>query len=582
MGEPNSTKRKIFMKRLLWPIKVLEDTPFSEALQHRIEIYNRLIRYMKLPDQSEAEFLERVCNDFDVFCAFFISLPIVKKSTGEDFMGAMYPSIAQSRMVQLIEKNRTVYIVVNRQSGKSRMMSAYALYKSIRKPNSTINLLAPTKQQLQIMRDVKGYCDSIDFIRHRFVLDEKSGGKLSNEHIVFGFNGSQINSMNLGQAQKGDYKRGLRGDCIVDEVFIVDSDVMENLIAPLQSSAYADVKLIFTGTPSLKFNPDIQQTIESAKDREGIGLLHVGCWESIELGATTAGSIADRFHDLRIPCEYGRQGFCPKFYKEGGYFIKPNPKYANFECNKVCYENDSFVMENLAEFPVGANRVFPAEWLYACSRPNLSLIPVHNISQRPPGSTRVMSIDIGVIRDATAVIFADDVVDSNLKQSVLQVVGWYEIPPLRDMSLGSNPIRDNLQNLYMIYKPSIIYIDVTRNEDFVWNLMHDGENPIPRSKFYACPTQKRKESVGVWWGNQTVKHELVVNHRTQINQGRWVVPQSPPDFFERWFDDHFKLRLKEGSSENYMVYTRTGHTLAAAMMASLYLSGKKNNSFVTL
>jgi len=241
-------KREAFFRELEWPLDVLADSGLEFALKYKKKIYKRLMGYLDTAI-SENDLMVKVLSDYEVFCAFFIRMQITNPSTGVERVGAMYPSPAQSRLVELIENHKTVFALFSRQSGKSTTLSSYAIYYALRHSNAMLNLMATTEDQLEVMTDVYNFLHDIDYIRENFVGGTKS--TLNKTKIKFGMNGSRINAKNLGgpQSNASNFKRGMRGTCFVDEWTLLKDTVIKEILQPLQANAYSKVRLIYTGTP---------------------------------------------------------------------------------------------------------------------------------------------------------------------------------------------------------------------------------------------------------------------------------------------------------------------------------------------
>jgi len=564
--------KNIFMEELRWPITVAKESSREFAYQEMLKIYNRANFYMN-HSKNEKELMLKVFNDYEVFCIFFRRLNL-SDIDGNIQLASMYPTPAQSKITEMISEYDTIYGMFSRQSGKTEWASTYGPFQAIRSEGYMLNLLAPTERQLIVMKNTHDFLSGNEYLRENFVMPNK-GGELNKESITFGRNKSRISSMTLSQAHSGDTKRGISGHCIIDEFPLLDKKTIDDLIEPIQSNARIKVKIIYVGTPKLEYNPDIETEMDTLIEAGIAGFIHVNCWENIEFGATARDKISRRFIKFNIPCKYGRTGYCPKFYKDGGTFIPPDPRRASFKCDEVCKNYDSFVMENLAEFPSGSNRVFPKNWLYNNSRADGRLTQPHNI--RDVGD-RVMSIDLGFVGDPTVILVCDPVLKTGMEEYALRVIGWHEIQSSGDMSRGNDPLREAIQRYYLLYNPNTIYIDITRSREFVYGLVKHGDKLIPRNKFYACEVERKKNSFGVYWANHATKHEMMVNHRSQVQQGNWIVPQNPSEFWSTWFNDHYKTKAEESSDQRYKLYPNTGHTLAAAMQASLWLAGKGRGS----
>lgn len=461
----------------------------------------------------------------------------------------------------------------------STTAASFILWDSIKNENRNHLIFAPTKGQLIVMEDFVKFVRSHPLFSKGYVGE----GQMRKTMVEFDLTGSSVKALNIGLHENFDLKRGVGGNRFwVDEFALVSEDARKELIDPLLRESIGGQitkKLILIGTPKLTHNPNLKQEVDNAETNDNIDLVKVTCWDAMRQGIKDPEQMKEVFKsELNIPCQWVQDyGACPQFIPE--WFDIPedvNPKdYAHDgeECPST--RNDKFLMEEMAEFPEFDERYFPTSWVNATAIDErfTSMSEVN-----PDGITYYMAVDIGLLAHPSVVMVGHIVPRQTDGEPYLKIDYWEEIPPFdpsEAVSATSNRHIKRIKSLYKMFEPKVVFVDATRALDTT-EMLCSGDNRIPRSKFYADETMENKGGIGIWWSADR-KTELYSNYKRLMDQGRVKVPgpQNEPEFWQTWWNDHFKIEAEPTRDGRNLKFGETGHTVDAAVMLGMCLTKLK-------
>lgn len=555
-------------KRLAKLKKSVENAKTETRRKSNKVIFERLLVYLK-ESKDENEFYARLLQDYACFCAWLID------GKDEPFIPAPWQLSATERFV----KFDRMFLLNCRRAGKSSWASSVIVWDMCRRENANHLIFAPTKQQLLVMDDVYKVINNSDFILANFV---KGGNVETNRKQKVAFiNGSSVEAFNIGiggENKKGDYLRGMGGNVIwIDEIGLVDEAVRKEVINPIIRDAYGEnsKKMVMFGTPKLAYNPSLEQEWEARKASTTTATMQVTCWQAMKEGIRTADMMKEVFQeDLYIPCKHVvSHGVCPEYAPE---LLEGVPKGWKCDQNYICMQNDRFMMEDLASFPNNADRFFPKEWLEDARHP-------YSFGEWKVTTEQeyVMAIDLGLLQDPTEVVVAQILTDPVTKQKKLRYSYWMSIHPWQEGETIESASRRHvaeMRRIFHTFNPKTLYVDVTRGVEYVQKLLEttndpDMPPPIPKSRFFVNEAMEKKEGVGIWWDGH-YKSRMYLNHKDQLQRRNVEVPNDP-QFYEKWFQDHYEVKAEPAHGGQYLTFgKKSRHLLDACAMLSLALELK--------
>jgi hypothetical protein len=390
---------------------------------------------------------------------------------------------------------------------------------------------------------------------------------------------STATAMVLGD--EAQYRRGSSGISWVDEAELVDEQTKKEVVAPLQANPDAATTVIFTLTPKLSFDPHLGQELAAAivasqdpKAIPSIGYLHSQMFESALEGRTSKDYIMMRFGDgpfgLRIPCPYGKLGHCPKYYRE---LYEADPitweefaRWSDFTCNDICKRNITLLQEDWAEFSTEGGRFFSLDSIAAAAE----RYSFKHYSEIDPDARHIVSVDWGLVDDPMCIMVWEK------KGPTTRLIYW-------ELSQKGAHLEDEQLNLvkkiFCEYKGDILMIDVTEDNTFLQRNLtrpHTSNERyrIPASKVWSNDTAKKNDFLGIVVKGP-FKSSMYSNWRSLLMSHTPVVPDQShePEFWDVWFEDHFSIDAEPAHEGQYYKFGRTGHTVDAAAMAGLAISG---------
>lgn len=558
-GYKNYVSAEYFVDRLEELDQLLENTTNPQLYNSRKQTIDSL-RKKLLESENLNEAIERINEDYDTFCAAWLD--------GQEV--PLVPLPWQKQATRDTLNNRKSVILCARKVGKSSWSASYILWECVNKQNVHHIIFAPTRSQLWVMKDFVRHVKSHPLFSKGFV----GSGTSKKTTVEFEVTNSSVNALNIGQHGNFDLKRGVAGNRFwVDEFAIVSEDARQELINPLMREAIGGQitkKQILIGTPKLTHNPGLKQEVDEAQESEGVNFTRVTAWDAMDQGIKSPEQMAEVFeHELHIPCKWGQQyGVCPQFLP--GWFEDVEPSDAH-DGDCPCLRDDKFLMEEMAEFPLGDSRFFPVKWINETGEK----YRFTELSQISPNLTDYyMSVDIGLMNDPTVVMIGH-IVSPDVDDDYLKLDYWEEIEPFDPMESARGASErhiSRIKKLYNMFDPRQVFIDATKALDTIEHLCKQ-PNRIPRSKIYADETMKNRDGVGIWWSNDR-KTELFLNYKRLLEQGRITVPgpSSQGEFWQSWWNDHFTVDAQPTKSGNRLSFNQTGHTIDAMVMLGLCLT----------
>ncbi len=562
-----------FIERLKLPVKIAAKSPFKPIFEHRLRIYKKFQRLVETA-KSDGEFEARRIDDFELFA--LTSYDVQYKVGHKRFLAApIYVSPSQSRLSDLVDTKDTTYAVFNRQTGKTTFAGLKGAQLFLQ-PRSTQNFFAPSKEQLEMFDKVKEILNTPHY-KDNYIQD----GVNRSTEITSPVLGSKVEQKTLGvRSQTGGgekhFKRGSSGIVWVDEYELLDEVTKKEILGPIKASPDADTTAVYTMTPKISFDPNLDQEIQAAILDPNVGYHHTHMFASMFELRTGREYIADRFGDgpdgLHISCPYGRQGHCPKYYRE---LYEEDPelwsafkRWDDFECNEVCKNSDTLLQEDWAEFPDMGGRYFPLDALRDTADPYY----FKHYSEINSRAKHIVSCDWGLVDDPMVIQ-----VWEQLKPGHAQLIFWEKSQKgahLEDEQL------DLLKKRFTQYKGDALYMDVTKDDTFLQrNLTRPStaneRYRIPAGKVWANETASKHDMFGIIVKGP-FKSEMYRIWRGQLMGRHIVVPdmRHEPEFWDDWWGDHFSVKAEPAHEGQYYRFGRTGHTIDAAAMAGLGISGR--------
>jgi hypothetical protein len=555
-------------------VEVIENSRTKLQYEHRMSIFRKLVRIFE-SDAPDEEKLAAIFADFEVFCVCFIRL---------DDQKPMFPAFWQSEVQEIIEEHRENLFIECRKIGKSALLSAYVVWRMVNRTGERAIIFAPTTQQLYVMEDVYKAIKRNRFLMEKFVGKAGTFGK---EHIVFGANEAEVKSSNLALSQEADTKRGEKGTLIiVDEIELVYEDIRTFVIDDMLADAYTEKKMILVGTPKDVANPKLQDEWRLAQDDPNIGTHHIDMWEGVDQGCIAREWVSMRFRRLRIPCPWGLyRGSCGRRDNSNEKFqCVTEPKHwEGWECSEICLQNESFVAENMGEFPIFADAFIPKPFLVTSGKDDF-----YWEVGAEAGAKYVIGVDYGLLVNPTQIVVFKMMADE------LKLVYWREMPaiePGEEAKSGTrsyDPVVAAVQDTYWRFAGTDtksvkwLFVDATQPGLQVTHDLTKGPHKVPASKIWSNETAEKRDIKGVWFTGQ-YKDMMMQNWKQLVLNGKVGVPNKEP-FWGKYLYEHESIKVEPagGGTNNYLKYQpkrgATNDLVIALALGALILSDEVKKS----
>jgi hypothetical protein len=467
----------------------------------------------------------------------------------------------------MVDKHLTNYLVWNRQTGKTTFAGIKGAQFFLRDHGVEQNFLAPRKAQLKMFRAVR------KVLNHPHIQENYLKGGANSATLVESPNlGSRAEAMVLGD--ESQFRRGSSGVVWADEAELVAEEAKREVIEPLQANPDARVTLIYTMTPKLSFDPHLGDEIAAAIADPKVGYQHTHMFQSALEMRTRRDYIVERFGDgpkgFKIPCPYGRQGHCPAYYRElyesDPVFWKQFKRWEDFTCTEVCKRHIKLLQEDWAEFPREGGRYFELEHIEAAAEP----YQFKHWSEINPNARHVVSADWGLTSDPM------DVQVWEQMRNDVRLIFW--LRSMKGAHLEDEQL-DLLKKIFTQYKGDILMVDVTEDNTFLQRNItrphtKNERYRIPAGKIWANETAKKNDFLGIVVKGP-FKSSMYAVWRSLLMNNVPVVPDRShePEFWDHWFEDHFTIEALPAHDGQYHKFGTTGHTVDAAAMAGLAISG---------
>ncbi len=590
-----------YVERLQLLATAVEKSTTPSARKWKQIIYDKIIKYIQQSNGDDETFKKLIWLDYLAWTAWH-------------FDGESTPIFLTKKQFKMklnfdeFDQNIWLY---QRRAGKSLGTAVLVLYYAMTNSNKKVLIFAPTEDQLVLMQNVRALlsqdCASSlfdqflgkDVIKGKAGADDDSlsklGSKFNDKYIRF-LNGSDITAATLNVKGGGSTRRGFSANLIVaDEFQEIPPELREEIIEPIIMDAFSDDKrLIYIGTPHTKIDPKLDVFWENAKTDKWTGTLHSDCWEAVEEGVRTPATMAKRFRSLEIPCRWVLEhGICPvylpKMYNAAQATVNnekvakgadPNHLALPIEidtngrgvvpCGKICMQNSTFVMEDMAAFPRDFGLGIPPDWLKAAQRDYQWISPDTALTLYP-NANFYMSVDVGDAHADTCILIWLKEYDNDgiIKTQRLRLV-YHEVVNDPLIVGVKNPGMDVVKSLYHKFLPKRIYIDTTGKKDIVADLL-GGTNPIPQTSFYTNEPAEKNGAVG-HWSTGPNKNEMFTNFKEQLRLNKVIVPSTDIVFFDKFFNELIELRPEPATStRRYVYWGITLHLTDALALGALEL-----------
>lgn len=478
------------------------------------------------------------------------------------------------------------------------------LYYAMTNNNKKVLLFAPTEEQLVVMASVRTLLGQESasalykqFIGENVIKSKASNGEddslnklgsVFNQKYIRLLNGSDITAVTLNVAKGGSSRRGFSANVIfVDEFQDVPPEMRGEIIEPIIMDAFSDEKrLVYVGTPHTKVDRKLDLFWDAAKKNDGEGTLHSHCWEAVNEGIRTPKKMANRFSKLNIPCRWVlKTGICPvylpkMFTEKTGQAVEIDERgFGKIPCGKICMDNSTFVMEDLAQFSSDIGMAIPPEWIRACGK---EYEMVHSVDLPTLlGRKLVLSVDIGDISADCQICLWEVLThmdEAGLQSTKLRMV--YQEVVVDPQTIGmKNPAMKRIKEIWHMCQPQVVCVDVTGKKEIAMELimeMHDGSRPIPRHVFLTNETAKNNNIVGNWTSGpeKAVQFE---NMREMVRLSRLEFPLTDIVVFDKIFNELISLAPQSPTMTRPYSLWKTSdgkstlHMTDAVTLAALYL-----------
>jgi len=523
----------------------IEDSTNEEERLHRVVIYNRFLRYLTESDNDMEVLWEKIRTDYDVFCTTqFIN------TYGQPFFPAKFQSEAAQ---ELYEGNYTEYFIFAcRRSGKSSWASTVIIWLMQLVPYTIVQIYAPTEPQLFIIKYIVDNIEKNEFLKEE-LIQKPTRWSLKKRYVRFK-NGSEADTWSMGMGFTGDSARGGGGNLLViEEVGLWRRGDLDAVVKPMKREKHTKKSMIYIGTPTLDYNPDLPIEWERAQESKTTWTRSFTCWDAVREGVRGPDIMIETFLDYGIPCQLVKDnGVCP-VHMPDYYDDLPD----DFTCpyNKVCEENDDFVREELIGFPKISGALFPMEKVRTMFYDGMVL------TDRPESDSRtyIMAVDSALLMDYTQILVAElllvECADGEMRPG-LQVVYWMEINPEEITGADFQPVVDAFKEVHKVFNPKRIYADASTTGGVIITASTVGRHAIPPRKFIKN-AHGNKDVLGLTWTGE-FKDMLFKNAKTQMLRGTIQMPFVQP-FAKKMIDELTALQAKPIITGRYdSIQTRRG------------------------
>jgi len=555
-----------FITRLQIPVKLAAEAGVKQVYDHRLRIYRKFLDILE-NSKDKTEFEARRIADYELFC---LSFKEAQYRVGNNMYIAapMYPSITQTRMSNLVDNFKTNYFVLNRQVGKTTFAGTKGAQIFLRDAGSVQNFFAPRLSQLVMFEGVH------EVLNHPHIIENYLKGGINNVQKIYSPTlKSKCEAKVLGA--ESQFRRGSSGIAWIDEMELVDEETKREVIEPLQASFETNTTLVYILTPKLSFDPHLGQEIAAAESDPLTGYLHSHMFQSALELRTSRDYIKQRFGDgpkgLKVPCMYGKQGHCPKYYRE---LYEEDPdlwdqfeRWADFQCSEICKKTQKLLQEDWGEFPTGGGRYFPLEVIDGAASP----FNFYHYGDINYNARHIVSCDWGLVVDPMVIQ-----VWEMAPNRAPRLIYWEQSQKGAHQEIEQ---LDLLKKRFSQYRGDMLFVDTTADNTFLQRNLtrpHSSNERyrIPAGKIWSNETAQKNELYGIVVKGP-FKSEMYGNWRRLLLEYKVEVPDKhhEPEFWDAWFEDHFSINAEEAHDGQYYKFGRTGHTVDAAAMAGLGISG---------
>lgn len=523
----------------------IEDSSNSEERLHRVRIYNRFLKYLDECGTDMDALWELIRHDYDVFCATqFVNT----------YGQAFFPAIFQSEAAQLLFEGKysEFFIFACRRSGKSSWASTVIIWLMQLVPYTIVQIYAPTEPQLFIIKYIVDNIERNEFLKEK-LIQKPTRWSLKKRYVRFK-NGSEADTWSMGMGFTGDSARGGGGNLLViEEVGLWRRGDLDAVVKPMKREKHTKKTMIYIGTPTLDYNPDLPLEWERAQDSKVTWTRSFTCWDAVREGVRTPDMMMEVFGDYGIPCKHVKEhGVCPVYMPE---YYDDLPE--NFTCpyNMVCEENDDFIREEMIGFPKISGALFPMEKVRTMFFEGMVLI------DRPESDSRIyiMAADSALLDDYTQIIVAEllmlECADGEMRPG-LRIVYWKEINPEEIKGADFQPVVAAYKEVHKVFNPIRIYADASTTGGVIIAASCMGNDAIPPRKFIKN-SHGNKDVFGLTWTGE-FKDMLFKNAKTQMLRGTIQMPFVQP-FAKKMIDELTALVAKPILTGRYdSIQTRKG------------------------
>lgn len=560
--------------------KMIDDSRTKKQKKWRTIIYNRVVDAIDAGNTQD-EVIDNLWGDYLAWCAVFLTT-----ISGHPLMLTPW----QYKLHVMYEANDDVWAYLPRRNGKTTGLASLLLYDAMTRKNAQILLLAPTSDQLVVMKEIRNFIakPSAAILFEKFVGHGSKGsssasnatdklGSTFNVNTLRFLNGSIIEAHNLNVKQGGSTKRGLSADTIVvDEISLLPAELFHEIVESIIMDSHTSTrkKLVRIGTPDEDADADLKRKWHEAIESDDIATLTTNAWEAVENGLRMPKAMRKRFMGLGIQCPYVRDcGACPivipEYYEE--LTGKPSPVEGD-QCPCNADSNKTYVQEDMARFFDNANFMLNEAWIDAAGITNGFRMP----ETLDPKQQYIISVDVGQehaetwigVWELTAMTVHGDVMPS-IKLVYKEVIIDQKIAGVK------NPSMRRIRELYNIIKPVRIYIDSTGKKEIVVDLvMHDANSTAPAIPMGVFVTNKTAENNGTigQWSTGPYKAEMMNNMIDCFRNGQIMVPKDDTMFWSQFTKELKGLRPQPPTNTRpYVVWPDTLHMTDAVALAALHI-----------
>jgi hypothetical protein len=550
--------------------EVIADSTNSVQKHHRVVIYNRLMEYVSAAKGDEDALWEMILADYEVFCAS----QLVNRY-GQPF----FPSPWQAEDAKAVWEGdyEEYFTFACRRSGKSSWAFTVIIWICARRDYTIVQIYAPTDKQLFIINYIVQNLNKNEYLKYK-LINLPYRNHLQKRYVGFK-NGSEIDTWSMGMGFTGDSARGGGGNLLViEEIGLWKRGDLDAVIKPMKREAFGKKIVLYFGTPTLDYNPDLPLEWERAIAMKNTRTRSLTCWNALAEGIRTPEMMMEAFYDFGIPCNIVKEsGICPKFLP---HLFDDLPE--DWECpfNEVCMENDDFVREELIGFPSMSGALFTRDLVGRSMYDNFGL---QAYPDRGEGKIYAMGADNALLMDYTQILVGElfnKLCDDNIVRPAVRVIYWVQVNPEDIEGADPYPVVDAYKTTNRIWQPKWILADGSSTGATINFLCTKGDTPIPKTRFVRNQgedTPDHKIVYGLVWGGE-FKDLMFKNLKNQMLWGTVEMPLVQP-FANKMMDELTSLESKSIATGRYnQIVARRGKKkdLASALAMLAWILHEKN------